>query len=165
MRWITASTSLGLKFLYAPRRGVPRPSELLNEALFEVETTEAQREQRQKIFHEVAEAIEARGVGISKIKQIGQRINSRSGVSRPWYKALSEAKNEQEHREIQKAVAEWADGDTISAHIAYRNDVLCAGDKAGSAGTNSVFDQENRRWLEETYGIRFVTLSELAVSL
>src|SRR4051812_18944194 len=124
--------------------------ELLSEALFEVEATEAQRVQRQKVFHDVAEAIEARGVGIAKIKQIGEHINNRAGASRPWYEALSEAQDEDEHEEIQRAVREWADGDTVAAHIAYCNDVLCAGDKGKSARTSSVFDVENRRWLEDT---------------
>jgi hypothetical protein len=163
-RWIGDAMSLGLRFLYAPRIGAPRPSQLLAVATFEVEPTDDERKRRQDRFGEVLRAIETRGVGISKIKEIGDRINARTKSSKPWYQGLNDAKDEQEHKEIQKAVSEWADGDTVAAHIAYQNDFLCGGDKGKSEGI-SVFDQSNRSWLEQTYGLQIVALSQLAAKL
>ena len=42
-KWITAATSLGLRFLYAPRIGAPRPSELLSDVNFAIEATDKER--------------------------------------------------------------------------------------------------------------------------
>lgn len=160
--WIAEATSLGLKFLYSPRIGVPGPSELLSIGSFEVEPTNEERAERQERFGEVAREIETRGEGIAKIKKIGERIHARTKSSGPWYTALHRAKDDQEHKEIQKAVNEWADGDTVAAHIAYKNDYLCTQDKGTSAGPSSIFDADNSAWLNSTYGVRFVTLAELA---
>lgn len=163
-RWVGDAMALGLKFLYAPRISAPRPSDLAAGS-FEVEDTEPERKNRQELFFKVGREIDARGVGFAKIKQIAERIRARSKSSAPWYSLLNMAIDEREHREIQKAVSEWADGDTIAAHIGYKIDLLCAGDKGQSAGAGSVFDAANRLWLEQTYGVQFVTLSELAAGL
>jgi hypothetical protein len=78
--------------------------------------------------------MEAGGVGIARIKAIGQRIKARTNSSGPWYSALNQAQDDEEHREIQRAVREWADADTVAAHIAYGIDVLCSEDKAKGGG-------------------------------
>ena len=49
-RWIAAATLLGLRFLYAPRIGAPRPSELLSDANFAIEATDEVRRRRQERF-------------------------------------------------------------------------------------------------------------------
>jgi hypothetical protein len=79
----------------------------------------------------------------------------------PWYRALSKAQDGAERREIEKAAREWADGDTVAAHIAYQIDILCTADEGGE----SVFNKENRAWLIQKYGIHIMTLSELAAEL
>ena len=164
-RWIAAATALGLKFLYTPRIGQPRPSELLSGAPFEIEATSEEREARQERFFAALAAIEARGVGFSVLKRIADNIQKRTQQQGPWFSILQAAKDQQEHTQIQKAVGEWADGDTVAAHIAYRNDLICVADKGKSAGGASIFDDGNRGWLEQTYGVQFVTLSELAGKL
>lgn len=164
-RWIAAASAIGLKFLYAPRIGQPRPSELLSAAAFEIEPTPEERGERQERFFEALRAIEARGVGLSVLKQIAEDIQKRTHQKGPWFSLLQSAKDEQEHQQIQKAVGEWADGDTVATHIAYRNDIICVADKGKSAGGASIFDQRNRAWLEQIYGVKFATLSELAARL
>jgi hypothetical protein len=62
------------------------------------------------------------------------------------YAALDRAQDEQERKEIERAISEWADGDTVAAHIAYGINVLCTEDRAGA----SIFDSSNRAWLEPT---------------
>lgn len=59
-----------------------------------------------------------------------------------------------------KAVAEWADGDSIAAHYAYGNDLFCTRDMGKTAGAASVLSLNNRRWLETQFGIEFVSPTE-----
>jgi hypothetical protein len=163
-RWIAAATSLGLRFLRAPRIGGPRPHELLSQANFAREATNREQHERLDRFSEIVRAIEARGVGIARIKEIGARIKARTNSSGPWYSVLNDAQDEQEHREIQRAVREWADGDSVAAHIAYGFDVLCS-EEEPKTGRGSIFDKAHRDWLERTYGIRILSLQELAAEI
>jgi hypothetical protein len=162
-RWIAASTSLGLLFLRASRIGAPRPPVL--HANFVAEPTNKEQRERLERFAEVGRAIEARGAGIAGIRAIGERIKARTGSTGAWYMALSDAQDDQGRREIENAVAEWADGDSIAAHVAYGIDVFCSEDRGQSAGTPSIFDEENRAWLQETYGVRILSVQELAAEL
>jgi hypothetical protein len=59
-------------------------------------------------------------------------------------------------------MGEWADGDSIAAHIAYGNDVFCTHDRSKSAGRKSILDADNREWLAERYNVEFATIEELA---
>jgi hypothetical protein len=164
-RWIAESDSLGLRFLRAPRIGAPRPTELLSQAKFAEAGSVDDQKKRLDRFMEVGRAVEARGVGIARLKAIAARIQARTGSTGPWYSGLNNAQDDQEHKEIGKAVAEWADGDAIAAHIAYGFDVFCSEDRAQSAGAPSIFDASNRAWLEETYGLSIVSVEELAAEL
>jgi ribosomal protein L30 len=160
-KWIDTARSIGLRFLWAGRFGVPRPPELLPEH-FATEGTDEEQQDRRERFHEIAGVIEARNVGIAEIKAIGERIKARTESIEPWLAALNQAQDEQEHKEIQKAVREWADGDSIAAHIAYGNDLFCTGDEGKTAGSVSIFDHDNREWLQASYGVQFISLSDLA---
>jgi len=71
-----------------------------------------------------------------------------------------------DQKQINKLVAEWADGEAVACHIGYGNDVFCSYDKAGKTGQRrSVLNLANRQWLTETYGVRFMSLAELAEGL
>ena len=70
--------------------------------------------------------------------------------------------SEQEQKKFIKAIAEWADGDSLAAHYAAGNDFFCTNDKAGNAGTNSIFHVENRTQLEKAFGIKIISSSEAA---
>jgi ribosomal protein L30 len=158
-RWINAATSLGLRFLRAPRVGAPRPPILARN--FVRERSRKESAHRQERFFEALRGIEDRGVGMTKMREIGERIKQRNNLPGPWYKALAKAQEGAERSEIEKAVREWADGDTVAAHAAYKIDILCTADEGG----DSVFNKENRAWLKEKYGIRIMPLSELAAAL
>ena len=80
----------------------------------------------------------------------------------PWFRSVLRAKDIHEQRQVQRAVAEWADADSIAAHIGYAIDLFCTEDRGKGTGTPSILDEDNRAWLEATYAIKFVTLSELA---
>jgi hypothetical protein len=90
---------------------------------------------------------------------IATRLANRAGVTESWYRSLDRASGTEE-LEIANAIAEWADGDTVAAHIAFQIDYLCTGDEAKNR--NSIFDPIQRAWLTATYGVRFLTISDLA---
>ena len=120
------------------------------------------------ITHEIANRlgdcdreIEANGCGISQIKQIGQQY---APANEPWHKGIALAPNSEEGS-IAKAVAEWADGDTVAAHYAYGNDYICTRDIAKSGGPDSVFAPKNRIWLKQRFGVDFVTLVDLSTMI
>jgi hypothetical protein len=63
---------------------------------------------------------------------------------------------------IAKAVAEWADGDSVASHIAINGDYFCTNDSAKKAGSNSVLSAKNVKVLYEEYRFRKITPTELA---
>lgn len=154
-----ATSIYKMSLLRVPRIGLPRPDEI--SSLFAPEPNEAVSRRQNETF-EVMRAVEQRGVGIAQAKALGKGIASRMKKQGPWYQFLDHPKDQEEANKIKKAVAEWADGDAVAAHIGYANDLFCTEDKAKGAGRASVFDPDNRAWLQTTYGVKYVTLSELA---
>jgi hypothetical protein len=126
--------------------GLPSPVEIRDPALF-VQTNDLGREQRQI---DASARIEARGVGKAAFDAAGG-----------WNAQASAPHNE---KVFHKACAEWADGELVAAHIAYRNDILCTNDQARAAGV-SIFDSSNRAWLKSEFGVKFATLEELLGSV
>ena len=153
---------LGFRFLKVPRIGMASPPIVLTEENKADEPVDGMGE-RQDRTAAAGREIEARGVGKDQVEQIGKRIAGRTGKSEPWWKLLADV-TEDEINEVAKAVAEWADGDSLAAHIGYKNDVFCTNDKAVGAG-HSILNADNRGWLTGTYGVHFSSISELAADL
>jgi hypothetical protein len=122
--------------------GLPCPAEIRDPALF-VQTNDPGREQRQI---DALARIEARGVGKAAFDAAGG-----------WNAQPSASRSE---KMFAKTCAEWADGELVASHIAYRNDILCTNDQARAAGA-SIFDSANRTWLAAEFGGQFATLEEL----
>ena len=114
--------------------------------------------------HEVGRAIEARGVGFAQVKALGENMTASDPASL-WFRSLDQATDIHQERAVERAFSEWADGDSLAAHVAYGLDVFCSDDVGRSNATNSVLDPNNRAWLTTTYGVQFMTFEELAVSL
>lgn len=102
-------------------------------------------------FGEVARRLESAGAGIALIKTIGNKYAS---PTEPWFEGLTKAPSS-EDTAIAKAVAEWADADSVAAHVANGNTYFCTNDIAVAAGTASTFSASNRQWLEAEYGVQF----------
>ena len=68
----------------------------------------------------------------------------------------------EQKRKFEKAIAEWVDGEALSAHHAAGNDYFCTNDKARNAGTGSIFHNQNRTQLEKEFGIKIISSCELA---
>jgi hypothetical protein len=121
-------------------------------------------------YHERAGSIDAeirsRGVGKSVIEALGLRLAMRQPGGGSFFDIPDVALTKEEGKEIARAIAEWADGDTVSCHVAYRNDVFCTGDKGGKLGRRiSVLNSVNRTWLKDCYGVQFSTIEQLAAGL
>ena len=65
-------------------------------------------------------------------------------------------------KRFQEAVAEWVDGDALSAHYASGNEWFCTDDKAGNAGTGSIFHSQNRARVEKKFGIKIISSHDAA---
>jgi len=132
---------LGLRILEAPRTG-SRRIEDPNGELYAKDADEAALSARLRRYESIATAIEARGLGFARmLKKPGSQ------------------------RKVARAVAEWADGDSVAAHHAYANDLFCTEDRASKAGRKSIMHPAYRRWLRRAYGVEFVTISEIALRL
>lgn len=114
--------------------------------------------------HDVATAIQAKGLGMAQLTKLGLGLAALDPQG-TWFSALTKAKDIHEERKIERAFAEWADADSIASHIAYGIDVFCSNDVGNSNATNSILDAENRAWLSQTYGVRFMTFDDLLATL
>ncbi|MCI1012461.1 hypothetical protein HWE04_01230 [Herbaspirillum sp. C7C2] len=79
-----------------------------------------------------------------------------------WPQGLERAITNGKLKKVREVINEWIDGEAIAAHVGYGNDFFCTHDKAGKAGQNSVFHKTHCNWLTERYGVKFVTLQDLA---
>ena len=113
---------------------------------------------------EVAGAIEARGVGFAQVKGLGKGMAASDPAS-IWFRSLGQATDVHQKSAVERAFSEWADGDSVAAHVAYGLDVFCSDDEGKSNAADSVLDPTHRAWLAETYGVRFMTFEDLAANL
>ena len=157
-----AAFDLGLRVLGAPRVGLPR----VENGPYAKETSEELPERLDRFFN-IMRAIEARDLGHPRTLAIAAMWADRA-PNQHWYNVLGEAKDIHETREVARAIAEWSDADSVGAHYAYGNDLFCTLDvAAGEAkrGQSATLDAVNRRWLLSDFGIKFVSLHELATIL
>jgi hypothetical protein len=108
--------------------------------------------------------IGARDIGHSAAVSLGLTFNARDGVfgQELWFQGLSRARTKGERKQVARAAAEWADGDSVAAHYGYGIDLFCSEDFGQNTSGASVLDDNNRKWLNEGFGIHFVTLAKLA---
>ena len=68
----------------------------------------------------------------------------------------------EQEKKFAKAIAEWVDGEALSAHYAAGNDFFCTEDKAGKGGTGSIFHEKNKTQLEKAFGIKIISSCKAA---
>ena len=158
---IQAAREIGMRALKAPPRvggfRVPDPD------FYEPDSSEAALSERINKAGDVSTAIEARGVGYALVKSVAVKIAKRDGVANEMpTQSLGRAQGVHEEGRVKRAVPEWADADSMAAHVGYGIELFCTEDEGKSAGAPSVLDATNRAWLETTYGVKFVNLSQLA---
>ena len=111
---------------------------------------------------DVVTAIEARGLGCAQAQQVAREIQAEIGGYNSFIVYLGKPRTPAEQRKINRAIAEWADGDSVAAHYGYGIDLFCSDDFGKSASPASVLDNGSRAWLTDAFGIQFVTLARLA---
>ncbi len=97
-----------------------------------------------------SEHITALGCGQAPYNQLKERFDDSQGIPSEFDKSFREA------------VAEWVDGDSLSAHYASGNEWFCTDDKAGNAGTGSIFHPQNRARLKKNFGIKIISSHDAA---
>jgi hypothetical protein len=97
-------------------------------------------------FADVVSEIESWGCGQTQIRAIGYKY------AESWLDGIKIAP-QSEKMNIAKAIAEWADADSLAAHIAYGNHIFCTYDEAKSAGNDSVFSTKHIALLTNEYGL------------
>src|SRR5271157_3991300 len=117
--------ALGMKLLGAPRLGMIRVDDPDGDRYVD-EPNEADLSNRLDRYHQVAEAIEARGLGCAQAQLVAQGIQARIGGYRSFVEYLGHPEDSTEQKKINRAVAEWADGDSVAAHYGYGIDLFCS---------------------------------------
>jgi hypothetical protein len=159
---IEAAQKIGMRALRGPARiGWVRADDP-DGTFFEPDASEIELSNRLNKVNDMATAIAARGVGDAIAKELAQKFSARDDASELWFQALRRAKDVHERRQVERAVGEWADGDSVAAHYGYGIDLFCSQDLGKSASSASVLDANHRQWLTDDFGIRFATLAELA---
>jgi hypothetical protein len=143
--------ALGMRLMRAPRMTIPVPALMLDLSVFADETDVPTSAARDNRWGDVMQTIEQRGVGSALLRILQEKAGGTA--------------DDIKEKEFARAVAEWADGDAVAAHVAYKNDIFCTEDQGRSAGGASIFDTGNRQWLAVMYGVRFATVKELASTL
>jgi hypothetical protein len=119
--------------------------------------------------NDLAREIAARGLGyavavnlglqlLKRHRETGGTVPSTGGLPDWWPNGLLYGKP----KKIAAAIAECSDGEVVATHYGHRVDLLCTADFNKTGQGPSVLDPNNRAWLSEAYGIKFVTLPELA---
>lgn len=162
---LRTAVALGFKLISVPRLGTRYPSDMKEFETYRFDITETSNEDFWSFLDrqsKIIEQVEAKGYGRIQLQLIAERIQERLNITpSPWSDGLEKPSNDQEKREIQKAYAEWADGDTVAAFIANELHILCTEDISKSA-KNSIFGQEGRKWLASAYDAKIYDLTKFA---
>jgi hypothetical protein len=157
---VSRALELGLRILSAPRPG-GTPIDALDGELYAKDVNPLVRLKR---YEAIMAAIEARGLGFARVLKVAPSrshgLHSPSGLE-SVYRASSPG----DLTKVDRAVAEWADGDSVAAHYGYGNDLFCTQDRAARAGRRSVMHPAQRSWLHRVYGVEFVGIAGLAARL
>jgi hypothetical protein len=163
-RRVAAARALGMRALRGPSRfGGFRVQDDEN-TFYAPDASVFELVERMEKANTLATAIEARKLGRVVPLSLGLKFSERAGAAGEWWlRGLQRAQGPDERRQVQKAIGEWADGDSIASHVGYGIHLFCTEDRGKSTGgTASVFDETNRAWLTTDWGVLFVTLDELA---
>ena len=112
LKHLNDARTLNFRLLYCPRLGAIKNRDISKADYLFFSQNISEK------FSEVVTEIESWGCGQAQIRKIGEQY------SRFWIDGLQLAP-ESERKNIAKALAEWADADSVAAHIAYQNNIFC----------------------------------------
>jgi len=146
------AVNAGFKIIHLPRIGGFANKEV------DVYLIEFKENEFKKYFDkcvEVAQRVESMGCGYKWIENIGLKYDKNI------FDGIGKAPDS-ENDSIIRAVAEWADGDTVACAVGIGSDYICTNDIGKSAGTNSVFASQNISLLASDFNFRLIKPKELA---
>ena len=152
MKYALETLRLGFNIVRLPRIGMLENKDLKGKLY---NTAEDFNERASSI----GEEIEKRGAGFAQIRNLVAAIPGNSMNEKIKNAPESDAKK------IAKAIAEWADGDSVAISIALGCDCFCTRDEAHGAGQTSVLGASNVAWLNTDYGFVVKKPEELASML
>jgi len=164
---LQGALALGMRAMMGPRRFLDSLAVRgFGDDFYEPYSNPAELVARGEKANEVDKALARRGLGRARAVQLGLEYSQRDGMGGEWWpEGLGRARDKAERKKVWAAINEWADGDAIAGHVGYGNDFFCTQDYGKDAGLQSALHPTNRTWLKETFGIDFVSLSELAERL
>lgn len=163
---------MGVKLLSAPYIGMAIPDRLRKNPHIYAPEVFATADYNER-FGDVSATIAVRGVGRGALAVLANELAARLDGPRPqawsdreflyWVYEYARTSNFKKQKEqIEKAFAESADGDLVTAHVAFGNEYLCSDDHGRSALGRSVLDEDNRAWLRTAYGVDILSAQQLA---
>jgi hypothetical protein len=96
-----------------------------------------------------------------RLSQCSEFINS-LGCGSHNYNKYKQSQPQVSPKTFADSVAEWVDGDALSAHSAFNCDVFCTNDRARGAGSGSIFYSNNLSKLKARFGIVVLSPDELS---
>jgi hypothetical protein len=161
---IQAALALGLRALIGPRHMAGSLSvQSFGESFYEPYASVEELIARGEKANEVDAALAKRGLGRASAVCLGLEYSKRDDATGEWWpQGIGRARGKAERKKVHEAINEWADGEAIAAHVGHGHDLFCTNDRGSGAGQQSALHPKNRVWLHDTYGVEFVTISELA---
>lgn len=149
---IPKALKIGFKFIKLPRSG--SISLNIDEKYIAVDKNYSLKDRLDRSF-KCARYIEILGAGK---KQLENKLDGSSNKG-----IINQTKNDlsTNRKQYAKGIAEWVDGDALSAHYGYDIDYFCTNDTAVGAGTSSVFSKNNLQKIKNKFNINIVSASEL----
>jgi hypothetical protein len=148
IKYLEKARGLVFKFMHIPRLGYLSNPDLTEMDWADYDVSIGER------FADVVGIIESLGCGMAQLQSIGHHYAT------DWLKAMEIAPSS-EIQAVAKAVAEWADGDSVAIHLAYGNDFFCTKDTAKGAGQHSVMASKNIECLAKMFDLKKVLPEEL----
>ena len=153
IKYLEEARKLGIKIIKFPR--IAGVKSAISEEYF---VNELDDEKLYNKHHEktakLATQIESKGLGMGRIKNLGA---SYATCPEFWIKGIDKATT----KAVAKAVAEWADGDSVAICYGHDIDYFCTEDEGKNCGSDSILSPANRKWLQKDYGVNIVSLENL----
>jgi hypothetical protein len=167
LQTIHAALAMGLHAMLGPRRfGDGLVASGFGDNFYEPYDSPLVLVARGEMANKVLAELAKQNLGRAPAVRLGLEFSARDNAQGElWLQGLGRARDNRERKKVRAMINEWADGETIAAHVGHGNRFFCTHDRAGDLGQRSALHPTHRAWLAEQFGISFVSRSELAEAL
>lgn len=152
-KYLNAASKLDVKIIRNNRIGMPL-TQIPDAFYLNIKDSDEFHKKNDKCG-ELNLAIAEKNVGFRKIENV---CIPNAPKNKPWFYGLENTDSTQ----VKKAFSEWADGDAISQCYGYEIDYFCTEDCGNSASGDSILSQDNKKWLQDNFGINIINLKDLS---